>query len=206
MCNHEQKHDLPHFIDPEYVGVNMAYDTIKAWYKARGSPGHRIYGAHNIKNFLCSNVFRLGVDPTTAVRSLTIYIWVDVPAVNRGSFSDLLKIKNRHNLVINVEVIQRSANIRPVGDMIQSLSHVYNTLRKDGAIVTVNWKYVGNWDLHIRLKQIMDNRMGARKEDTDYSDFTVAKWGAHLDDFFTKGLQIRFMLFSSICLRNLTDD
>lgn len=164
---------LPHFVDPEFVGLATAREIVRSLYDAIHFTGRTIIvrRPEQIKTAVTKDGFCVGLDPSVHLRSITVHIDVDrlrtprpthelsancqhTPADKvytkrnelKAWLRGLLYIKHKSGFDLFVDLYQRNIRIAIIEEILDVFGEVHRAMETRGAEVFVGWFYHGKTD------------------------------------------------------------
>jgi hypothetical protein len=201
------RHGLPHYLNPEYVGHHIALEVAEALYQALDTAGLLHCLSQNLGKLLGVDCFRLGLDMKSTIRHLTVHCEVDRYRVRgpkckhlcqhtaadlaclqhealKRDFEPLLEIKRQGQFQLNILLIQRSIRIYVLAEAVTALGEVYKRFCDDGNSITVTWTYRGNWcDCGIHIS---DHQEVISKNITTFFEMPREAWAYNMRRFLDK--------------------
>jgi hypothetical protein len=142
---------LPHVVDKDYVGPEIAREMVEAFYRHAGLTAFTAQGLEDIPYLLSLDVFNVGLDPKTVLRECKVVIdmddedWqelqnyqVDVTYVE-PVLNKLLDIVVKKGFKLDIELKQRRVRLNLWDDYLDMLRPIIFALESEGAMVGTSW-------------------------------------------------------------------
>lgn len=151
VCGREL--DVPHAMDPAYVGAEVAREVVEAVYKAYPGQFFTIGKVELIKEVLLPDHFKVGFRPADVARQMTITWKLSrsvKPVGKRGrrpaakDFAPLLQVRNKRGFKLRIAFLQRHVRFYPVERALGIVKKVCEQFVKEGAVVDVVLVYDGS--------------------------------------------------------------
>jgi hypothetical protein len=160
---------LPHFVKPEFMGKATAHEIVRALYEAFQSTGKHLTWRlpEYIKPAVSKDVFRVGLNPGSHLRSLVVRIKLDrlrkagqrfLPAKFRQVDKEytskdklkewlkaLLYIQRKAMFELRIALFQRNIRVAVIQEVLGVLKDTRQTLQNRRVQVTVDWIYRNYW-------------------------------------------------------------
>jgi hypothetical protein len=160
---------LPHFVKPDFMGKPTAREIVRALYEAFQSTEEHlsIRLPEYIKSAVTKDVFRVGLNPASHLRSLVVrikldrvrslysrYLPLDVRVVDKrytekGMLKEWLKallyIQSKARLELRIVLFQRNVRVAVIEEVLEVLKDTRQALQNRHVKITVDWTYRGYW-------------------------------------------------------------
>lgn len=149
--------DVPHIVNPAYVGLEMAYEAVEALY--RTFPPQFEHAAHldEVHALLNGDIFHIGFKPAAVLRRLHLSCRLDQnieidenrkPRLFAESlhkqFRALLDVVDKRDFELRVIFKQRNIFLGMLDEALGVFSPVYDQFKQQGANVIVAYTYCGS--------------------------------------------------------------
>ena len=150
---HSDSRCQTHVVRPDFVGKEMALEMARAWYEAASTLTPDTFTISDtrelIKQTICEDRFRVGLDPATVLRTLTIDFdettsrlaspyckWPDADT-RRKTFDLLHRIKKKTGFRLNFRICTPKFRLNCWPDFFDLMQPMVKTFDSEGVIVDV---------------------------------------------------------------------
>ncbi|KAI4623317.1 hypothetical protein J4E83_004710 [Alternaria metachromatica] len=142
-----------HVVLPDFMGKETALEMVQAWYEAAATVTPDTFTIPDtrelIQQTVCEDRFKVGLDPATVLRTLTIdfdettsrlaspYCKWPNAATRRKTFDLLHRIKKKTGFRLNFRICTPKFRLKCWPDFLDLMQPIVKTLENEGAIVDV---------------------------------------------------------------------
>ncbi|KAF2877559.1 hypothetical protein BDV95DRAFT_151661 [Massariosphaeria phaeospora] len=145
-CDCLKNVQVPHVVDPAYIGPQVALEVVESFYKAALSQPRNPFSVQkvcNVKHALEDDVFHVGFKPAAIYRSMTVSCGLDEyanfgprfllePYVQAG-FEAPRGIPNKKGFSLHVNITQRYFRLEVLRQLVDMLRPVCEEFEREGA-------------------------------------------------------------------------
>ncbi|KAI4927983.1 uncharacterized protein J4E92_005464 [Alternaria infectoria] len=152
---------ISHVVLPEYVGDAAAKENVHMWYEIYAAEtcycSWLVLGSHNLgenlTTVICKDNFQVGLDPSTALREITIEVSDTSLALGhkdsnfkdatsrREAFNLLLRIKKKAGFKLSLTIHQDCIRLNMWPEILELLRPIVKVFEQEGAHVSVKSDY-----------------------------------------------------------------
>ncbi|KAF2035168.1 hypothetical protein EK21DRAFT_107295 [Setomelanomma holmii] len=143
-------YDVPHVVDKEYVGSQIALEVVEAYYN-HAPDVVTAMDLDDIERLINDDVFDVGLDPAAVLRHMNIELAIDDYLVAahgsvdfdaiRPSLAALLDIEKKSGFKLKIDLLQVRIRLKVLDEYIKLLGPILHEFESQGANVEIWWMH-----------------------------------------------------------------